>query len=67
MPLQSKNVVLNIYLVRVTGRSIIEFTFLVSERELGSLKATGGAYATLLTNASRPEVVINNRLGFFGL
>ena len=50
MSLQSDGIVLNVYFVRVTGRNRIDFTLLVSERQLGSLKATDGAYATLLTD-----------------
>lgn len=39
----------------VSGSNKIGFIFLVSEKELESLKATGGAYATSLTNVSIPE------------
>ena len=44
MSLQSDDVVLDVYLVRVTIRNIIDFTFLFSGREMGSLNAMCGIY-----------------------
>ena len=60
---------LNVYLVRVTGRSKIDFTFLVSEKELGSLKATDEDNATSLPNGSIPEAAgkLSEITGYFHL
>jgi hypothetical protein len=45
------------------------FTFLVSEKELGSLKATGGDNATSLPNGSIPEAAgkLSEITGYFHL
>lgn len=60
---------LNVYLVRVTGCSKLYFTFLVSEKELGSLKATGGDNATSLPNGCIPEAAgkLSEITGYFHL